>query len=103
MSEMRQITYRDAVREAMCEEMRRDENVYFMGEDIGAYTAEVAEVSDSLKAELAQEIKSGLTIRPVKGIQAGFRLAANDGSGYFDCSDDEVMEMLMPFFRNLDI
>ena len=73
------------------------------GEDIGAYTAEVAEVSDSLKAELAQEIKSGLTIRPVKGIQAGFRLAANDGSGYFDCSDDEVMEMLMPFFRNLDI
>ena len=37
MSEMRQITYRDAVREAMVEEMRRDENVYFMGEDIGAY------------------------------------------------------------------
>ena len=37
MSEMRQITYSDAVREAMGEEMRRDENVYFMGEDIGAY------------------------------------------------------------------
>ena len=34
---MREITYKDAVREAMCEEMRRDENVYFMGEDIGAY------------------------------------------------------------------
>lgn len=37
MSEMREITYRDAVREAMCEEMRRDESVYFMGEDIGVY------------------------------------------------------------------
>ena len=37
MSEKREITYRDAVREAMCEEMRRDENVYFMGEDIGVY------------------------------------------------------------------
>ena len=37
MSEMRQITYRDAVREAMVEEMRRDENVFLMGEDIGAY------------------------------------------------------------------
>lgn len=73
------------------------------GEDISAYTAEVAEVSDALKAELAQEIRSGLTIRPVKGIQAGFRLAANDGSGYFDCSDEEIMEMLMPYFRNLDI
>lgn len=34
---MREITYKDAVREAMCEEMRRDESVYFMGEDIGAY------------------------------------------------------------------
>ena len=34
---MREITYRDAIREAMCEEMRRDETVYFMGEDIGAY------------------------------------------------------------------
>ena len=63
----------------------------------------VIAISDALKAELAQEIRSGLTIRPVKGIQAGFRLAANDGSGYFDCSDEEIMEMLMPYFRNLDI
>ena len=72
------------------------------GEDISAYTAEVAEVSDSLKAELAKEIQGGLTIRPTKGVSAGFRLAANDGSGYFDCSDDEILEMLMPYFRNLD-
>ena len=72
------------------------------GEDISAYTAEVAEVSDGLKAELAKEIKDGLTIRPTKGVSAGFKLAANDGSGYFDCSDDEILEMLMPYFRNLD-
>ena len=64
------------------------------GEDLSAYTAEVAEVSESL---------TGLTIRPTKGIQAGFRLAANDGSGYFDCSDKEIMEMLMPYFRKLEI
>ena len=37
MSSTRIITYREAVREAMCEEMRRDESVYFMGEDIGVY------------------------------------------------------------------
>lgn len=37
MSDMREITYKEAVREAMCEEMRRDETVCFMGEDIGAY------------------------------------------------------------------
>lgn len=31
------ITYAEAVKQAMCEEMRRDENVFFMGEDIGTY------------------------------------------------------------------
>ena len=53
-------------------------------------------------AELAEEIKNGLEIRPTKGVRAGFRLAAKDGSGYFDCSDDEIMQMLMPYFRDLD-
>ena len=23
-------------------------------------------------------------------------------AGYFDCSDDEIMQMLMPYFRDLD-
>jgi pyruvate/2-oxoglutarate/acetoin dehydrogenase E1 component len=34
---MREITYAEAIREAMCEEMRRDPDVIFMGEDIGTY------------------------------------------------------------------
>lgn len=34
---MREITYRDALREAITEEMDRDPNVLLMGEDIGAY------------------------------------------------------------------
>ena len=72
------------------------------GEDVSGYAAEVSEVSDALKAELAEEIRNGLEIRPTKGVQQGFRLAAKDGSGYFDCSDDGILEMLMPYFRNLD-
>lgn len=71
-------------------------------EDVQNYSVEVAEVSDSLKAELAEEIKNGLEIKPTKSVRAGFRLAARDGSGYFDCSDEEIMQMLMPYFRNLD-
>ena len=59
------------------------------GEDVSAYTV-----------ELAQELKNGLEIRPSKKVGAGFRLAAKDGSGYFDCSDEEIAEMLMPFFRD---
>jgi pyruvate dehydrogenase E1 component beta subunit len=35
--ETREITYREALREALNEEMERDPNVFLMGEDIGAY------------------------------------------------------------------
>lgn len=72
------------------------------GEDVSQYAAEVADVTDGLKQSLAQEIKEGLEIRPTKNVKAGFRLAAKDGSGYFDCSDDEIMQMLMPYFRDLN-
>ncbi len=34
---MRTITYAEAVREAMSEEMRRDDRIIFLGEDIGVY------------------------------------------------------------------
>lgn len=54
MSEMRKISYRDAVREAMCEEMRRDENVYFMGEDIGVYCGAFG-VSKGMIQEFGEE------------------------------------------------
>jgi pyruvate/2-oxoglutarate/acetoin dehydrogenase E1 component len=33
----REITYAEAIRDAMCEEMRRDPDVYLMGEDVGVY------------------------------------------------------------------
>lgn len=71
-------------------------------EDVQNYSIEVAQVSDALKAELAEKIRAGLEIKPTKGVHAGFRLAAKDGSGYFDCSDEEILQMLRPYFRNLD-
>jgi acetoin:2,6-dichlorophenolindophenol oxidoreductase subunit beta len=33
----REITYLEAVREAMCQEMRRDQEVFLLGEDVGTY------------------------------------------------------------------
>ena len=72
------------------------------GEAFSQYTAEVSEVSEGLKAELVDEIKKGLEIRPTKGVKAVCKFAAKDGSGYFNFSDEEIMEMLMPHFRNLD-
>ena len=74
-----------------------------LAEDVAQYSAEVAAVSDELKAELADEVRNGLEIKPTRGVNAGFRLAAKDGSGYFDCTDDAIAEMMMPYFRNLEI
>jgi pyruvate dehydrogenase E1 component beta subunit len=34
---MREMTYADALREAMCEEMRKDERIILLGEDVGVY------------------------------------------------------------------
>src|SRR5690554_4477638 len=34
---MKEMTYAEAIRLAMSEEMRRDENVFLMGEDVGIY------------------------------------------------------------------
>lgn len=73
------------------------------GEEPGEYAAEVAEVTQALQSELAQEVKSGLTLRVSPAVRSGFRLASKDGSGYFDCSDEEIAGMLAPFFSELSI
>lgn len=67
------------------------------------YVAEVAEITDGLKSELKQQISDGMEIKVSSRARSGFRLAAKDGSGYFDCSDEEITKMLMPFFSELKI
>lgn len=74
-----------------------------LDEDPAAYAAEVSDVTEGLRSELAEQLRSGLELRISNSVKYGFRLAAKDGSGYFDCSDDAISEMLMPFFRKLDI
>ena len=70
-------------------------------EDLSKYSVEVKEVSDGIKSELAAAIQKGLEIRASKNVQGGFKLAAKDGSGYFDCTDEELTNMLAPFFRDV--
>lgn len=72
-------------------------------EDPSNYTAEVSEISEELKSKLAEKVRNGLEIRINPNVHVGFRLAAKDGSGYFDCSDEAITQMLMPFFPNLVI
>jgi pyruvate dehydrogenase E1 component beta subunit len=50
----RRITYRDAVREALIEALRRDERVFLMGEDVGRYGGAYA-CSKGLLEEFGEE------------------------------------------------
>jgi pyruvate dehydrogenase E1 component beta subunit len=51
---MREITFSEALREAMSEEMRRDPNVFLMGEDVGVFNG-VWGVSNGMMAEFGPE------------------------------------------------
>ena len=47
---MRQIPFREAIREAMSEEMRRDDRVFLMGEEVAEYNG-AYKVSQGMLAE----------------------------------------------------
>ena len=52
---MRRITYREALRQALREEMQRDPAVFLLGEDIGRYWGGAFKVTESLAEEFGDE------------------------------------------------
>jgi len=52
---LREITYRDALREALREEMLRDEKVFVLGEDVGRYWGGAFRVTKGLAEEFGDE------------------------------------------------
>lgn len=73
------------------------------GQDASKFTAEIAKVSDKLNSELSDLLKKGLVLKPVKDLEAGFRLVSNDGSGYLDCSDEELSSIVAHFMGDINI
>jgi pyruvate/2-oxoglutarate/acetoin dehydrogenase E1 component len=53
MAESKEITYLDAIREGLIEEMERDPNVFCLGEDIGAYGG-AFKVTEGLQARFGE-------------------------------------------------
>jgi V/A-type H+-transporting ATPase subunit E len=51
----------------------------------------------ALHSRLAGEIKKGLEIKPLPGLDAGFRVGTKDGSAYYDFSDQGIAEILAEF------
>jgi pyruvate dehydrogenase E1 component beta subunit len=54
-SNVRKITYREALREALKEEMQRDSTVFLLGEDIGKYWGGAFKVTEGLAEEFGDE------------------------------------------------
>jgi V/A-type H+-transporting ATPase subunit E len=48
---------------------------------------------------LAAELKAGLTLKPDRSLDAGFRIAAKDGSAYYDFSAETVAELLSAYLN----
>ena len=51
---MKEVAFREALREAMQEEMRRDENVFLMGEEVAEYNG-AYKVSQGMLAEFGEK------------------------------------------------
>lgn len=64
------------------------------------HKADFTKLGDTLRNELAKEIKGGLEIRPVESVAVGFRVKAKDGSSYYDFSEEEIARMLAPFLNS---
>lgn len=71
---MREISYSEAIREAMCEEMRRDPTVFLMGEDVGVFGG-VWGVSHGMLAEFGEERVRDTPISEIAIIGAGLGAA----------------------------
>jgi len=69
---MAEITYLEAIREALFEEMARDENVFCLGEDIGAYGG-AFKVTDGLLAKFGERrvIDTPISEAAIVGAAAG--------------------------------
>jgi acetoin:2,6-dichlorophenolindophenol oxidoreductase subunit beta len=71
---MREITYSEAIREAMCEEMRRDPAVFLMGEDVGVFGG-VWGVSHDMLAEFGAERVRDTAISEIAIVGSGLGAA----------------------------
>lgn len=71
---MKEITYSEAIREAMVEEMRRDPGVYLMGEDVGVFGG-VWGVSAGMLEEFGEERVRDTPISEIAIVGAGLGAA----------------------------
>ncbi len=55
---------------------------------------ELGKLEAGLKAKVSKEIKGSLEIKPLKGVDSGFRISSRDGSVYFDFTGEGISGLL---------
>ncbi len=55
---------------------------------------QISKLESGLKAKISKEISSGIDIKPLSGINSGFRITSKDGSAYFDFSGAGISDLL---------
>src|SRR5918996_1405132 len=91
---MSEITYLEAIREALFEEMERDENVFCLGQDIGAYGG-AFKVTDGLLEKFgeARVIATPMVVRGPSGgyVRGGPFHSQNPEAGFIHTPGLEVV------------
>jgi V/A-type H+-transporting ATPase subunit E len=53
----------------------------------------------ALKGRLTEKLKSGYEVRPVRGINAGFRVGGGDSAAFLDFTDETIAELLAAYLN----
>ncbi|PKL14142.1 MAG: V-type ATP synthase subunit E [Spirochaetae bacterium HGW-Spirochaetae-8] len=56
-------------------------------------------LASTLKIRLANELKSGLVLRPVESVKTGFRISEKDGKSFYAFTDEELASLMTPFLN----
>lgn len=60
---------------------------------------ELEKIETGLKTKLSEKLKSGIAVKPVSDIEAGFRISEKDGSAYYDFTHEGIAEILTAYMN----
>jgi V/A-type H+-transporting ATPase subunit E len=60
---------------------------------------DLKKLEKQLKSRLAAELKKGVELKPFPEIKAGFRIAMEDGSAYYNFTDQGIAEILAEYLN----
>jgi V/A-type H+-transporting ATPase subunit E len=61
--------------------------------------SDLKKIEKQLKSRLAAELKKGVELKPFPEIEAGFRIAMEDGSAYYNFTDQGIAEILAEYLN----